>query len=486
MDKKTEKVSNKKAQLKIRQKLVILFILAVIGFITTAVSYYNVMSGVWQSIYLTTSLVAFGVLVIFFVAYVGFGLWRSLVKIESAMSEIADGKMQTRINLDSNDELGQLAKAFDKLLDDQAISQAKVKEENEAVLALLQGVYQLSQRDLTARLEVKEDITAPLADSINLMADETAKVLNGVVTIANDVAQTSQQVKSQSDTVIKVASDEAREVEQAAMQLSEASEAMLNIAKLAKECNEAADRAIKTTDKAQETVLGTVSGITSIRNTIRETEKRIKRLGERSQEISGVVSLINSISERTHILALNASMHAASAGEAGRGFAVVADEVQRLAENAREATSQITTLVNNIQAETAETVTTMNEAISQVVSGTKLAEEAGQQMQETRGNTSDLVDKVQQIAVSSQDQAQITRKLRERAEVIKQSTQKTNAELQDQSAQTDRLVQFSVGLLKAVSVFKLPKIEPQQSTSIEPENNNDLEKNNDKQAVVHG
>ena len=488
MDKKIEKVSNKKSQFKIRQKLVVLFILAVIGFITTGVSYYNVFAGVWQTISLTTSLVAFGVLVIFFVAYVGFGLWRSLVKIESAMSEIADGKMETRINLESNDELGQLAQAFNKLLDDQAISQAKVKEENEAVLALLQGVYQLSQRDLTARLEVKEDITAPLADSINLMADETAKVLNGVVTIANDVAQTSQQVKSQSDTVIKVASDEAREVEQAATQLSEASETMLNIAKLAKECNEAADRAIKTTDKAQETVLGTVSGITSIRNTIRETEKRIKRLGERSQEISGVVSLINSISERTHILALNASMHAASAGEAGRGFAVVADEVQRLAENAREATSQITTLVNNIQAETAETVTTMNEAISQVVSGTKLAEEAGQQMQETRGNTSDLVEKVQQIAVSSQDQAQITRKLRERAEVIKQSTQKTNAELQDQSAQTDRLVQFSVNLLKAVSVFKLPNVESQQATSADSENNNgnDLEKNNDKQAVVHG
>ncbi|MBI4005642.1 MAG: hypothetical protein HY356_03140 [Gammaproteobacteria bacterium] len=447
---------------KISHKLIFLFILALVSFVAIGVSHFGVMRGELDTGYLTSVIFIFGLLLIALLIYVGYGILRALMQIESTMTLARAGNLDARINLDSSDELGVLAKSINDLLNDQAATEAKVKQENAAILALLQGVYKFSQRDLTTRLEVTEDITAPLADSLNLMADETAKVLNGVVTIANEVALTSQQVKVQSDTVIKVASDERHEVEQAAAQLAEASEAMLNIAKLAKECNASADRAIRTTEKAQDTVLGTVNGITSIRNTIRETEKRIKRLGERSQEISRAVSLINSIAERTHILALNASMHAASAGEAGRGFAVVADEVQRLAENAREATSQITTLVNNIQAETADTVTTMNEAISQVVNGTQLAEQAGEQMQETRENTSDLVEKVQQIAESSNIQAQITRKLRERAEVIKQSTQKTNAELEDQSEKTDRLVQYSDGLLKAVSVFTLPEIEPKK------------------------
>jgi twitching motility protein PilJ len=215
--------------------------------------------------------------------------------------------------------------------------------------------------------------------------------------------------------------------------------------------------AIETTDKAQETVLGTVEGITSIRDTIRETGKRIKRLGERSQEIGGVVNLINSIAERTHILALNASMHAASAGEAGRGFAVVANEVQRLAENAREATSKIAALVNNIQVETSDTVATMNEAISQVVRGTELAQQAGAQMRDTRETTAELVTLVQRIAASSEDQAQMTQQLRERAVEIQKSTQHTHEQLQDQVTQTEKLVDYSEGLLESVSVFTLPK-----------------------------
>jgi methyl-accepting chemotaxis protein len=188
---------------------------------------------------------------------------------------------------------------------------------------------------------VSEDVTGPVADALNLLSSETAKVLNRVIIGANQVSEVSKQVKIHSDNVINVAREEKREVEKTVTELNIASDVMIDIAKLAASCNEAAEKAIQNTDKAQETVLSTVNGITSIRDIIRETEKRIKRLGERSQEIGSVVTIINGIAERTHILALNASMHAASAGEAGRGFAVVANEVQRLAENAREATSII-------------------------------------------------------------------------------------------------------------------------------------------------
>jgi twitching motility protein PilJ len=395
-----------------------------------------------------------------------FAIYRSisqpLGQIASAVREVSEGNFEARTFVDGPDELGALGLTFDAMLNDRVGTLAKAQEENEqlnnAVVALLQAVYQLSQRDLTVRVPVTEDVTGPVADSLNLLTIETAKVLQGVSDISHSVAATSDQVKRQSDNVIEVATAEQKEVEKTASELATTSESMLRIAKLARACAEAADKAIKSTASAHDSVSDTVSGITAIRETIRETEKRIKRLGERSQEINRVVNLINTIAERTHILALNASMHAASAGEAGRGFVVVADEVQRLAESAREATLEISTLVNNIQVETADTVATMNEAISQVVDGTKLAEQAGSRMQETEKSTSDLVAMVQQIAKRSRDQAVMSSELRGRAEEIVKTSQGTNAQLREQTTHTNQLVEFSQKLLAAVSVFKLPDL----------------------------
>jgi twitching motility protein PilJ len=449
-------------KLKTIHEMTLLGLLAICSFIVVGYNYYQIMPGSWDSNHQAGAALMFGVLMIALMLALGMIILRSFIQFNEAMNSAKAGDYEVRLKVSQNYEIGMLATDVNELLEERKQTALKVKEENAAILALLQGVYKFSQRDLTMRLEVKEDITAPLADSLNLMADETAKVLNGVVDIANHVAQAAQQVKAQSDTVIVVASDEQCQVEQSAVQLTEASEAMSAIMTLAQGCNESADKAIRATENSQKSVLNTIQGITGIRTTIRETEKRIKRLGERSQDISGIVSLINSIAERTHILALNASIYAASAGETGKGFVVIADEIQRLAENSREATSKISTLVNNIQAETADTVTTMNEAISQVVRGTQLAEQAGTTMQETHANTSDLVDKVQQIAENSNNQAKVTHELRDRSELIKESTEKTNTELRDQSEQTDLLVQYSDDLLKAVGVFTLPETESLQ------------------------
>lgn len=379
------------------------------------------------------------------------------------VEKIAQGDTVARANIESFDEIGALGRQFDMMVDQREASNAAIQKENEtlnnSIIELLQVVAKLAQRDLTVMAPVAEDITGPLGDALNLLSSETAKVLNQVVKIAGDVAKVSRQVKDQSDTVINIAAEEKREVAQSAAELSAASDAMLDIAKLALSCNQAAAKAIQNTDKAQETVLDTVQGITSIRNTIRETEKRIKRLGERSQEIGSVVTIINGISERTHILALNASMHAASAGEAGKGFAVVANEVQKLAENAREATSQISSLVNNIQVETADTVITMNDAISQVVRGTELAQQAGNEMRETRDTTADLVQLVQRIAESSKIQAKTSQRLQERALQIQKSTDQTYDQLQAQGVRTDKLENLSSGLVQSVGVFTLPKNE---------------------------
>jgi twitching motility protein PilJ len=410
---------------------------------------------------ITTLAVLVTIAVVFGFAVVR-GLSRRVGKFYGALQQLKAGDTEARARLTSHDEIGELAQQFDQMMDERQAVADKIRVENEqlnnSIVSLLGAAGRLSQKDLTVRAPVAEDVTGALSDAINTVAEETAKVLSEVVAIANQVSLSAQEVKAQSGTVMDVARDERKTVEQTAADLGVASETMLQIARLAVLCNEAAIKAINTTEKAEGTVLSTVEGITQIRDTIRETEKRIKRLGERSQEISGVVSLINSIAERTHILALNASMHAASAGEAGRGFAVVANEVQRLAENAQEATSKIAELVRNIQVETSDTVLTMNDAITKVVSGTELAERAGSEMRATRVMTSELVTLVKRIATDSETQAQASESLRERAGEIEVSTRRTFEKLQSQMGHTNLLVGYSDGLLSSVGVFKLPRV----------------------------
>ena len=218
-----------------------------------------------------------GILTTFVIIYIGARVSYALMQFDTVMMALKKGDSKARIKLDRHDELGFLASDINQLLADRAHAESRSKEENAAILELLRGVYKFSQRDLTTRLEVNDDVTAPLANSLNLMADETAKVLSGVVNIAGHVSQATQRVKRQSDIVIDVVSEEQNKVEQTAEQLDDASKTMFEITTLAKSCSESADRAIRATENSLQSVLNTVQGITSIRTTIRETEKRIKR-----------------------------------------------------------------------------------------------------------------------------------------------------------------------------------------------------------------
>ncbi len=383
-----------------------------------------------------------------------------LSHLHKTVNEVTSGNFDTRARLTTQDELGDLGRAFDNMLDDRLKALQDALQENDrlnnSIIDLLEAVAQLSDRDLTVKVPVKEDVTGPVADAMNMMASETAKVLAKINGIAADVAAAAVSVREQGNKVSEVAGEERRVVTQTLERLNATTQSMNEIAQLAKRCNEIAMKASSTTNQALRTVNDTVEGMSEIREIISETEKRIKRLGERSQEITGIVEIINNIAERTHVLALNASMQAAVAGEAGRGFAVVADEVQRLAESSRNSTSQISSLVTNIRTETSDTMATMNRAIEQVIAGSNLAEQTGRQMHETVQTTNELVAGVNDIAERSNTQAMLANVLFEHAKDIQKSTEVTSEELNEQGAHTENLVMFSKYLVDSVKVFKLP------------------------------
>jgi twitching motility protein PilJ len=387
---------------------------------------------------------------------------RPLEALRSVVERVNAGDMQARAQLNRTDELGEFSNAFDKLLDERIAGLNSTAQENEqlneSVLSVLQAVNQLSQRDLTVRAPVTQDVIGTVSDSINALTDATSKVLRGVTLIAGSVAQASGKVKSQADLVSKTAQEERRGVAEMVEALTGATQSMNNVGALAEQSNRSAERATQATHTALETVNGTVKGMESIRETIAETEKRIKRLGERSQEITGIVNLINTISERTHVLALNASMQAAVAGEAGRGFAVVAEEVQRLAESSRNATQQISTLVNNIQLETNETISTVNRTIGQVVQGSEQAQKAGEQMRLTQEITGELVAQVRRIGEASAQQKEMSAQLLLSVQRIGQSTERTALQIDAQNEDTESLLDSARRLVESVNVFKLPQL----------------------------
>ena len=385
---------------------------------------------------------------------------RPITRMQNTVAAIAAGDFAARSQLGGDDEFGQLSRAFDNLLDDRVARLADAERENEdlnnSVVQLLQAVAQLSNKDLTAKAPVTANVIGTVSDSINLLAHETGRVLSEVTSIAAQVKLSTERVKRQGESVTATAAAERADVERAGENLANANKVMTQVAELAAASNRAAEQATTSTVTALGSVNETVRGMEGIRESIAEAEKRIKRLGERSQEISGIVNLINTIAERTHVLALNASMQAAAAGDAGRGFAVVAEEVQRLAESSRQATQQISQLVNNIQIETADTINTVNKTIAQVVLGSEVAARSGQQMRETQQSTASLVELVKRITSSAQVQMKIATELRNRVHQIGASTEKTAAEILLQSEATADLSKSADRLVESVRVFKLP------------------------------
>ncbi len=382
-----------------------------------------------------------------------------LVTLETTVQKVNAGDGAARTLLTSQDELGDIGRNFDKLLDERfATLEAKTRENdsiNNSAINLLQSVYSLTEKDLTARASVSDDIVGTIASSVNQFADETGRTLAEVQEIAGQVRGAAEATQQQGLLVQGAADRERSLLETMGATLSTATRQMNEVAQLSTASGAAATRTSDASKAAQAAVEGTMRGMDSLREVISETEKRFKLLGERSQEISSAVALVNTISERTHVLSLNASMQAATAGEAGRGFAVVAQEVQRLSDSSRQATGEIAKLVSNIQSETNETLITMNRLIANVVSQTELARRAGHEMTQTQAATGELVGLVQRIAAFSVQQEEMAQALQKNVQGMNDGTIQTSSAIAQQTDATNTLVQFAKRLNDSVGQFKV-------------------------------
>lgn len=334
---------------------------------------------------------------------------------------------------------------------------AELNQRNqEAIMRLLDEMGSLAEGDLTVKTTVSEDITGAIADSVNYAIDE----LRTLVTTINE---TSEQVSSSAQESQTTARDLANAAEQQAQQITSATSAINQIvssmdvvSKDSAESADVAERSVKIASRGAEVVRETISGMDSIRDQIQETSKRIKRLGESSQEIGSIVELINDIAEQTNILALNAAIQAASAGEAGRGFAVVADEVQRLAERSTSATKRIETLVQTIQSDTNEAVNSMEQTTAEVVAGARLAEDAGSALGDIERVSHDLSALIQNISAAAREQSAAATDISVSMNAIQEITSQTSQGASQTADSIGTLAQLASDLRRSVAHFKLP------------------------------
>ncbi|CAM4014777.1 H3 [Psychrobacter arenosus] len=335
----------------------------------------------------------------------------------------------------------------------------KIQEENErnqiAILRLLDELGDLAEGDLTVNATVSEDFTGAIADSVNFAIDQLRQLVTAINTTAERVAQSSEQTQMNAIELAEASEHQAQEIAGVSAAINEMAVSIDQVSANANESTSVAQRSVAIAYNGAAVVQRSIEGMNVIRDQIQETSKRIKRLGESSQEIGDIVSLINDIADQTNILALNAAIQASMAGEAGRGFAVVADEVQRLAERSANATKQIETLVRTIQADTNEAVMSMESTTSEVVRGARLAKDAGEALEEVQSVSNTLADLIQNISNAAQQQADSAGHISNTMNIIQDITSQTSSGTMTTARSVGQLSEMAAALQESVSGFKL-------------------------------
>ncbi|TVS13705.1 MAG: methyl-accepting chemotaxis protein [Wenzhouxiangella sp.] len=339
-----------------------------------------------------------------------------------------------------------------------ARSTAEINQRNQdAILRLLDEMSSLADGDLTVEATVTEDVTGAIADSVNYAVEALRDLVSGVNTTARQVAAQAQETRATTMQLAEASEHQAREIRQATDNINNMARSFDDMAQRSSESAEVAQSSVEMANRGADMVRQTISGMDSIRNQIQDTSKRIKRLGESSQEIGDIVELINGLSEQTNVLALNAAIQAASAGGAGRGFAVVADEVQRLAERATDSTRRIEALVQTIQSDTSEAVNSMEATTAQVVSGARLAEDAGEALESIERVSNDLAGLIQNISRQAQDESKNATQIAQLMNSIRDISVQTSEGTGQTATSVASLAELVRELRESVSDFKLPE-----------------------------
>ena len=340
----------------------------------------------------------------------------------------------------------------------QLTEQASQNERNQAaILQLLDEIADLAEGDLTIHASVTENFTGAIADSINFAIDQMRGLVSNINSLSRQVASAAGDTQGTAGNLSKAAENQAKEIGAASQAINEMAVSIDQVSSNAAESAAVAERAVEIASNGSEVVQATIKGMDTIRSQIQETSKRIKRLGESSQEIGDIVSLINDIADQTNILSLNAAIQASMAGDAGRGFAVVADEVQRLAERSSAATKQIAALVKTIQTDTNEAVISMEQTTSEVVGGAKRAQDAGVALEEIEATSTNLAELIQNISNAARQQAASAGHISNTMTVIQEITGQTVDTTEKTAESIGKLTQMAHEMRESVGGFNLPE-----------------------------
>jgi twitching motility protein PilJ len=329
------------------------------------------------------------------------------------------------------------------------------KQNQEAILRLMNEMGSLADGDLTVRATVTEDITGAIADSVNYTIEELRVLVGRINGAAAQVTSATESAQQTSVKLLQAAEKQSREIQETSSQVLKMARAINDVSASASRSVGVARQSLSAAEKGTEAVSNSIAGMNEIRGQIQDTAKRIKRLGESSQEIGEIVELISDITEQTNVLALNAAIQAASAGEAGRGFTVVAEEVQRLAERSAEATKQIAAIVKTIQTDTQDAVAAMEKSTEGVVEGAKLSDAAGQALAEIGEVSHRLSQLIEEISVTAQTQAQAAGTVATSMQDILSITKQTTEGTKQTAVSVGQLARLAQELKGSVANFKI-------------------------------
>jgi len=344
-------------------------------------------------------------------------------------------------------------------LDDSRVRAQDSEQENkrnqEAILRLLNEMGNLADGDLTVQASVTEDVTGAIADSINFTIEELRTLVRGINSATDQVTKATQETQSISNRLFEASQRQNREIQQASNAVLQMAQSISEVAQTASSSAKVAQQSLSAAEKGGHAVRNQIDGMNDIRKQIQDTSKRIKRLGESSLEIGEIVELISDITEQTNVLALNAAIQAASAGEAGRGFTVVAEEVQRLAERSAEATKQIDAIVKTIQADTQDAVAAMEKSTMGVVEGAKLSDAAGQALAEIQQVSRDLAELIARISTQTQMQSTSVSEVTRGMQGILRITEETTESTKQTNVSIGQLTRLAAELRSSVAGFKV-------------------------------